>query len=180
MDQGGTESLDQSNKLYMSSREAVLQSNYKIYDDINHLSLSFQALLLEARAVSLSAYAPYSGFRVGAAAMMSGGSIVTGTNQENASYPIGICAERVLLAAVSSIAPSESILVMAISYQGDEVDSSKPVAPCGMCRQSLIEFENRYQKPIRLLLSGSVGEVFEFDSISDLLPLSFKAEILGK
>lgn len=164
----------------MSSRAAIVQSNYRVYESIDHLSSEDQALLSKARAVSKNAYAPYSGFRVGAAAIMAGGSIVTGTNQENASYPIGICAERVLLAAVSSIAPSESISVMAISYQSDEVDSSKPVAPCGMCRQSLVEFENRYSKPMRLLLSGSEGEVYEFDSVSELLPFSFKAENLGK
>jgi cytidine deaminase len=164
----------------MKSREAIVQSNYRVYEGINNLSEEDQALLLKARTVSANAYAPYSGFRVGAAAIMAGGSIVTGSNQENASYPIGICAERVLLAAVSSIAPSESISVMAITYQSDEVDSSKPVAPCGMCRQSLVEFENRYSKPMRLLLSGSEGEIFEFDSVSELLPFSFKAENLGK
>jgi cytidine deaminase len=154
--------------------------HYTVYNDILDLPETDQALLLKAREIALQAYAPYSGFMVGAAALMANNTIVVGTNQENASYPIGICAERVLLAAVSSLSPNESIQTMAISYFSNEVDSSYPVAPCGMCRQALVEFENRYKKPMRLILSGSNGEVFELNSASLLLPFSFKAENLGK
>jgi len=103
-----------------------------------------------------------------------------GTNQENASYPIGICAERVLLAAVSSISPGLPIETMAITYQSDTVDTSEPIAPCGMCRQALVEFESRFNIPMRLLLTGSAGEVFEIETPSDLLPMAFKHYHLGK
>lgn len=100
--------------------------HYNIYIDDSYLNSDDQSLLLKARETALGAYAPYSGFMVGASVRMSNNSVVLGSNQENASYPIGICAERVLLAAVSSIAPNESIVVMAISYYSKEVDSSFP------------------------------------------------------
>jgi cytidine deaminase len=110
---------------------------------------------------------------------MSDGSIVRGTNQENASYPIGLCAERVLLAAASSVAPGQSIVTIAITYESDIVDISAPVAPCGICRQSLLEFESRFQIPMRVLLAGD-QQVHEFSSVSLLLPLGFKPHHLGK
>jgi len=84
------------------------------------------------------------------------------------------------LAAASSIAMNQKIITMAVSYQTDLVNTDKPVAPCGICRQSLVEFENRYDGHMRLLLSGASGEVFEFSTVSALLPFSFKSENLGK
>ena len=164
----------------MQKHEEKSAFYYTVYNDSADLTESDRQLLSRARETALQAYAPYSGFMVGAAALMAENSIIIGSNQENASYPIGICAERVLLAAVSSIAPNESIQVMAISYYSKELDSSYPVAPCGMCRQALVEFENRFKKPLRLILSGSSGEVYEINSASQLLPFSFKAENLGK
>lgn len=164
----------------MSVQEAIIQTIYKVYADDTFLGLVDRDLVNKARSVALKAYAPYSGFNVGAVALMDNGAIISGTNQENASYPIGLCAERVLLAAISSIAMDQKILTMAISYQTNLVKSNKPVAPCGICRQSLVEFENRFDSPLRLLLSGSSGEVYEISSVSDLLPFSFKSENLGK
>jgi cytidine deaminase len=164
----------------MSFQEATIQTTYKVYTNDTFLDLVDQDLINKARSVAFNAYAPYSGFKVGAVALMGNGTIISGTNQENASYPIGLCAERVLLAAVSSIAMDQKILTMAISYQTNLVRSDKPVAPCGICRQSLVEFENRFNTPLRLLLSGSAGEVFEISTVSDLLPFSFKSENLGK
>jgi cytidine deaminase len=136
-------------------------------------------LIQKAKDLAKSAYAPYSGFRVASVALMSDGTLVNGTNQENASYPIGLCAERVLLAAASSIAPGKSILTIAITYESDEVDSSAPVAPCGICRQSLLEFESRFDHPMRVLLAGDL-QVYEFESASLFLPLGFKPQHLGK
>ena len=160
--------------------EAIIQCNYRVYADDKQLPLEDQMLLEKARMIAHNAYAPYSGFNVGAVAIMEDGTYISGTNQENASYPIGLCAERVLLAAVSSIAMNQKILTMAVSYQTDVVHADKPVAPCGICRQSLVEFENRYDGPMRLLISGASGEVFEFSTVSALLPFSFKSENLGK
>ena len=160
--------------------EAIIQCNYTVYADNTQLAPDDQVLVEKARMVAKNAYAPYSGFNVGAVAIMEDGTYVSGTNQENASYPIGLCAERVLLAAASSLAINQKILTMAVSYQTNLVNADKPVAPCGICRQSLVEFENRYNGPMRLLISGATGEVFEFSTVSALLPFSFKSENLGK
>jgi cytidine deaminase len=99
----------------MNTKEASIKCDYKIYNDDNELSSSDQDLINQARLIAHKAYAPYSGFKVGAVAQMKNGSIINGTNQENASYPIGLCAERVLLAAVSSLAIDQPITTMAIA-----------------------------------------------------------------
>ena len=156
-----------------------IEISYKKYSTVNELPESDQVLIKDAKALAKTAYAPYSGFRVASVALMSDGSIVRGTNQENASYPIGLCAERVLLAAASSVAPGQSIVTIAITYESDIVDISAPVAPCGICRQSLLEFESRFQIPMRVLLAGD-QQVHEFSSVSLLLPLGFKPHHLGK
>jgi len=153
--------------------------SYKKYNSIDELPAADQQLVKEAKALAKTAYAPYSGFRVASVALMSDGSIVRGTNQENASYPIGLCAERVLLAAASSVAPGQAIQTIAITYESDTVDTSAPVAPCGICRQSLLEFESRFGQPMRILLAAD-QEIVEFESVSLLLPLGFKPHHLGK
>ncbi|MEY3542568.1 MAG: hypothetical protein RLZZ204_1380 [Bacteroidota bacterium] len=153
--------------------------SYKKYNSIDELPAADQQLVKDAKALAKTAYAPYSGFRVASVALMSDGSIVRGTNQENASYPIGLCAERVLLAAASSVAPGQSIQTIAITYESDTVDTTAPVAPCGICRQSLLEFESRFGQPMRILLAAD-QEIVEFESVSLLLPLGFKPHHLGK
>mgnify|MGYP000391995619 CR=1 FL=1 len=160
-------------------KKSIYQFEFEEFDTIDELNSSDKSLLLAAREVTKIAYAPYSEFLVGAAAMLNNGEVVKGTNQENASYPIGLCAERVLLAAASSIAPGQSIMTIAITYESDFVDASAPVAPCGICRQSLLEFESRFDHPMRVLLAGS-HQIYEFESASLLLPLGFKPQHLGK
>jgi cytidine deaminase len=130
-------------------------------------------LLLTAQQASQLAYAPYSRFRVAAVAGMVTGETLMGTNQENASFPAGICAERVLLLALSTIHPEKPIEAIAISYSGDDVVSDHYIAPCGICRQSLVEYEQRLKHPIRLILGGLSGPVIVIDSVSFLLPLAF-------
>lgn len=148
---------------------------FEVYDDISQLTKEDAALLEEARKITQKAYAPYSNFLVGAAAEMNNGARVFGTNQENASYPVGICAERVLLASASMIQTDEPIKTMAISYNNlsGVGESNHPVSPCGMCRQSLAEYEERTGQPMRLILSGMEGKVMILDRASQLLPLSF-------
>lgn len=153
---------------------------YTSYADVSELDPSDRSLIEHARTIASTAYAPYSRFRVGAVAELTDGSRVTGTNQENASYPVGLCAERVLLAALSSIAPNGVISKMAISYESDAVASNEPVAPCGICRQSLVEYETRNGSPMRLILSGSAGTVMIFNSTLELLPLAFHPAHLGR
>jgi cytidine deaminase len=110
---------------------------------------------------------------VGAVARLANGEIVKGTNQENASYPVGICAERSLLASAASLYPNIAIDTIAISYDNTRGASSHPISPCGMCRQSLVEYEQRVKQPIRLILSGLNGSVIVVATANSLLPLSF-------
>jgi cytidine deaminase len=152
--------------------------SYECYADITELSESDAALLNQARLATQMAYAPYSDFKVGAAAQMSNGEIICGSNQENASYPAGICAERVLLSAASSVYPGKAIISIAISYIGKGKQGNTPVAPCGICRQSLIEFEHRFKQPVRLILAGMEGEIYIFDTIKSILPFEFSGEDL--
>src|SRR5580658_130133 len=132
---------------------------YEEYGSDKELAADDAALLAAARAATIHAYAPYSHFRVGAAARLVNGKIVTGTNQENASFPAGICAERVLLSAVSSLYPDVQIESIAVSYLNEQGQSNRPISPCGICRQSLQEYENRMERSIRLILGGAEGKI---------------------
>jgi len=161
-------------------KEKKFEFSFDVYDSIEELNANDKQLLIEARNVTDQAYAPYSNFHVGAAARLSNNKIVTGTNQENASYPIGICAERVLLSAVSSLYPGVPIEAMAVSYQSKKVKSDHPISPCGMCRQALQEFEGRTSTRIRLILGGLEGKVYVIRSASQLLPLAFTSEELSR
>jgi cytidine deaminase len=146
---------------------------YEVYDSVADLNEQDAWLLNEAREVTGAAYAPYSNFNVGAVAKLVNGEIVAGTNQENASYPVGICAERVLLASAASLYPNIAIDTIAISYDNTRGVSNHPISPCGMCRQSLVEYEERVKQPIRLILSGLDGKVIVVEKANALLPLSF-------
>jgi cytidine deaminase len=149
---------------------------YLSYDDISELEESDRALLQAARKVTEQAYAPYSNFRVGAAMQLANGQIVNGTNQENASFPVGICAERTALSTASSVYPGVAIQTIAVSYHNLEGSSSHPISPCGICRQTLAEYEQRQQQPIRLIMGGQSGKVYIVPASSSLLPLSFSAK----
>jgi cytidine deaminase len=146
---------------------------YEVYDSIAGLPEADAWLLEEARAVSQDAYAPYSSFQVGAVAKMVNGEIVAGTNQENASFPAGLCAERVLLSSVSSLYPKRPIDTIAVSYRSSFAESDHPITPCGICRQSLLEFEQRVKRPVRLVLGGLEGKVIVIKEAGMLLPLAF-------
>ncbi len=135
-------------------------------------------LLSQARAAVQNAHAPYSGFRVGAALLLENSIIVTGSNQENASFPAGICAERVVLSAASSRYPGKTISTIAVSFKSKSGKDDHPISPCGICRQSLLEYENRQEFPIRILMAGQGGAVYAVSSVSRLLPLNFSAKDL--
>jgi len=150
--------------------------NISTYDSINELSETDAMLLKEARKVTEFAYAPYSNFKVGAFAKLENGKTVSGTNQENAAFPAGICAERTLLSTASSLFPGVAIETIAISYHNLNGKSDKPVSPCGICRQSLFEFQQRTKKEIRILLSGMEGKIQLIENAKDLLPLVFSAD----
>ena len=159
-------------------KESKFEFQYEVYNDINELTEKDAWLLTEARTVTENAYAPYSNFHVGAVAMLSNGEIVAGTNQENASYPVGICAERVLLGNAATLYPNISIETIAISYNSDTIKSDHPISPCGMCRQALLEYETRVKKPIRLILSGMEGKIQVIKTANFLLPFAFTPDEL--
>lgn len=148
---------------------------YQVFENASALSPEDASLLLQARAITSHAYAPYSQFKVGAIALLHDGSRVEGTNQENASYPVGICAERVLLSAIASLHRNKAIKTIAISYHNENGKSNSPVSPCGICRQSLLEQTLRQQQRIRLILSGQEGPIYVIEDAATLLPLSFTA-----
>ena len=157
----------------MTKKELIL--NVEEYGSAAELNEADAALLQRAKDTTVDAYAPYSGFRVAAAALLLNGEIVTGTNQENASFPAGICAKRVMLASAATLFPGIAIDTLAISYHNHNANghSDHPVSPCGICRQTLAEYQERVKHPIRLLLSGMEGKVIAIEKASDLLPLSF-------
>lgn len=159
-------------------KKVNFQFEYNLVSDREQLSNEDRELLDQALLAATQAYAPYSNFYVGAAARLFTGKIVTGSNQENASYPVGSCAERVLLGSIASLFPNSPIQTMAITYRTQNRKSDIPVSPCGMCRQALVEYENRVGKPIRLLLAGEIGDVLIIESSRMLLPLAFESSHL--
>jgi cytidine deaminase len=138
-------------------------------------------LLQKAREVCKQAYAPYSGFGVGAVALLANNEIMSGTNQENASYPVGVCAERALLAAAGTLYPGIPILKIALSYHSSDHPANSPITPCGMCRQAIREFEMRTGSPVCLIMGGQEGPVWIIRESQNLLPLAFgKADLQSK
>ncbi len=154
--------------------------SYEVYDSANELASADQLLLNDAVKASGTAYAPYSNFHVGAAVLLENGQIVQGSNQENAAYPSGLCAERVALFAASSHFPGVKIKAIAITAQFNDSHELLSVSPCGDCRQVMAEYEHRYQTNIRLIMTAEKGKVIVIQDLKTLLPLMFNAENLKK
>lgn len=157
-------------------KQEKIEIKYQLYEDSTELNNEDGWLLNKAREVTKHAYAPYSKFHVGAVARMMNGEIVTGSNQENASYPAGLCAERCLLASTATLYPEVAIDTIAISYHNINGESNEPISPCGICRQTLREYEDRFHKSIRLILGGMDGKIMVFEKASDLLPFAFTSK----
>lgn len=136
-------------------------------------------LLQAARKARQGAYAPYSGFKVGAALLLEGGETVLGSNQENASFPSGLCAERVAVFQAGARFPEVRMQCIAICATGRVAPLTIPAAPCGNCRQSMLEYESRQGHPIRILMQGSEGVIYECPSVASLLPLGFDGGFLS-
>jgi cytidine deaminase len=144
---------------------------------VEELSEIEKILVKKAKEASQRAYAPYSHFLVGAAVLLENNEIVTGNNQENAAYPSGLCAERTAMFYANATYPDVPVLALAVAAQNIHGFLPDPIAPCGSCRQVLLETENRYGKPLRILLYGS-KEIAIIETAKDLLPLSFGMESL--
>lgn len=123
-----------------------------------------------------TAYAPYSGFRVGAALLLENGVIVIGNNQENAAYPSGLCAERVAFFAAGAQHPNVRVIAAAVVASSAQYTHGEPVTPCGGCRQSMLEYELKQQKDIPLYMISPSGEITISPSIKQLLPLHFESK----
>jgi cytidine deaminase len=137
--------------------------------------------LLNVAANSLkSAYVPYSHYQVGSAVLLENGVIVTGSNQENMAFPSGLCAERIALFSAASQYPGITIKSIAITAQSLDFPVNEPVTPCGACRQAIIEYEANQGKPIKLILGCETGKIIIVMKVGDILPLSFKEDMLKK
>ena len=134
-------------------------------------------LIDSAKEAALKSYSPYSKFGVGAAALLDNGAVVCGSNQENAAYPSGICAERTTLFYANATYPDIPVNTLAVAARNSDGFIDTPIPPCGGCRQVMIEVEQRYGKPIRILLY-STKEIYELFGVKSLLPLQFGQEFL--
>lgn len=138
---------------------------------------SIKKLITEAKSATKSAYAPYSGFHVGAAILLSNGEIVSGNNQENAAYPSGLCAERVTVFHANAQYPDVPVEAIAIAACHNEEFTTNPCSPCGGCRQVLLETESRFKHPMKVILYGE-SKIYELESAKTLLPVGFGKESL--
>jgi cytidine deaminase len=148
------------------------------YQNIEELAENDRILLTKARNITVSAYAPYSNFHVGAAVLLSNGEIITGNNQENSAYPSGLCAERVALFYANANFPDSEVVTIAVSAAKNGVLVNEAVKPCGSCRQALAETEVRFNKPIRIILDGQ-DSILLLNGVESLLPLSFSKKDLA-
>ncbi len=160
-------------------KEIQLAFNVKIYQSTEELPEQSKKLLLVARESANRAYAPYSGYRVGAAVLLENGEVITGNNQENAAYPSGLCAERTALFYASSKFPGVAVTTMAVTTLSNGVLPGEFAKPCGSCRQVMAEYEDLSGQPIEIILDGSTA-IAVMMGIDTLLPFRFKKEDLGR
>ncbi|RDY60636.1 cytidine deaminase [Flagellimonas nanhaiensis] len=160
-------------------KKTQISFELSIFETPEELSQNDQKLLSEAETARDNAYSPYSNFQVGAAVLLENGEIVHGNNQENASYPSGLCAERVAVFYAGAKFPGVPIKAIAISASSKKDVTKTPAAPCGNCRQAIIEYEQKQKSPIPILFRGKVGPIYKCASMADILPLAFSSSFLG-
>lgn len=154
----------------------TIHTNISIYD-FEELNFEYQQLINTAKQQVLKAYAPYSGFQVGAAVQLENGEVFAGSNQENSAYPSGLCAERVALFYANAQFPNTVVKTIAIAAYTNDAFLPEPITPCGSCRQVLLESEVRFEKDITILLYGT-EKVYLIDNVKQLLPLCFEKSSL--
>lgn len=159
-------------------REINHTTSFTAFESIDELRSDEKLLMQQAVEIRKKAYAPYSKFRVGVALLLNNGEIVLGSNQENAAYPSGLCAERTAVFYSGANYPEAKILKMAISAASDTNPTTAPIPPCGACRQSIAEYEFKQDHPIEIFFMGESGEVFKSDSLKNLLPFTFDKNFL--
>lgn len=158
-------------KMSKAMKEKIISTKIEVlsYDE---LSAQDKELIDKAKEATSTSYSPYSKFHVGAALLLSNGEIVTGSNQENAAFPSGTCAERTTIYYAHARYPEASFDTLAIAAFSNGHFQASPVSPCGACRQAILEYETLFNKNIRILLYGE-NEIYLLDGIKSLLPLCF-------
>ncbi len=151
---------------------------YTEFEKLDDLAPADKLLMEEAISAAKSAYAPYSGFFVGAAVLLENGAVVCGNNQENAAYPSGMCGERVAMFSASAQFPGIAFKAIAIYACSDKISVNEAVTPCGSCRQVMAEYHSAFENPFRILLKGEKSSILVFDGIESLLPLMFLSKHL--
>lgn len=154
----------------MDSKEIVCKVDVLSW---NELTKEEQSLVEQSKEAALGSYSPYSKFAVGAALLLANGMVVKGSNQENVSYPCGLCAERTALFYANATYPDQPVVMLAIAAQNSEGFLASPITPCGACRQALLETENRFGVKMRVILYGT-ERIYRVESIASLLPLQFE------
>ena len=159
-------------------KKITVTTELQVFDSLDGVPADINDLMQQAIAVRKKAYAPYSKFRVGAALLLDNGQVVLGSNQENAAYPSGLCAERVAIFHAGSVFPEAKIIKMAITAASDTNPTLSPIPPCGSCRQSIAEYEIKQNTPIEIYFMGEIGAIYKSDSLKNLLPLLFDKKFL--
>lgn len=157
-------------------KDFTISTKIRVYT-LDKSNETIKILVEKAKEASKNAYAPYSGYHVGAAVLLKNGKIVCGNNQENAAYPAGLCAERSAIFYANANFPEQAIEAVAIIAFNNNEFVKDVCTPCGICRQVLLEVENRYQQDIRVIMC-SKDIIYEVGSVKDLLPLSFGSDKL--
>lgn len=160
------------------NKKITITTEFSVFENLEELPIDIQNLMEQAIDVRKKAYAPYSKFKVGTALYLDNGKVVLGSNQENAAYPSGLCAERVAVFQAGSIYPQAKILKMAITAASETNQTTSPIPPCGACRQSIAEYEIRQETPIEIYFMGETGPIYRSDSLKNLLPFMFDKNFL--
>lgn len=159
-------------------KEVKIESILHVYENLEELPAEVNALMEKAFEARDNAYAPYSKFNVGAAILLDNGEIITGNNQENASYPSGLCAERTAIYYAGSQYPNAKVVRMAISATSTKNPTLSPIPPCGACRQAIAEYEVKQETAIEIYFMGKTGKIAKSESLANLLPLLFDKSAL--
>ena len=159
-------------------KEVKIETILEVYDDFSELLMAIQNLMGQAVEARNNAYAPYSKFNVGAAILLDNDEVVIGSNQENACFPSGLCAERTAIYSAGAKYPKAKILKMVITASSQNQVTDKPIPPCGACRQAIAEYEIKQEQPIEIYFMGAKGKVVKSHSLLNLLPLLFESSVL--
>lgn len=159
-------------------KQVKIETTLQVFNELSELSEGIQNLMDLAIEARNKAYAPYSKFNVGAAILLDNEEVVIGSNQENASYPSGLCAERTAIYYAGAKYPDAKILKMALTASSQNQVTDKPIPPCGACRQAIAEYEIKQDQPIEIYFMGAKGKVVKSKSLANLLPLLFESSVL--